>query len=127
MASSEVFQSSRHFKLWEYRVSFQQALIRSPATPEINTNIDLAFWGVEYLNISDEFHGLDLVVSEAVRIPVKVSEHCRKFTLTSARNEFCIAAMSCRVFENTLDIFDSSLAHISDAEPRDVGRLLAKF
>jgi LmbE family N-acetylglucosaminyl deacetylase len=41
-----MYESERDFKLWDYRVSHAQLLLRSPMSPDRGTNVDVQFWGV---------------------------------------------------------------------------------
>jgi hypothetical protein len=54
------FTCEREFKLWDYKVSHKQLLLRSPRTPTIATNIDIVFWDVSYIAISTILNGLTL-------------------------------------------------------------------
>ncbi len=49
--------SKRRFQFCDYNVSHNQLLIRSPKNKEFNTNIDIKFIGVSYLDIPTTMRG----------------------------------------------------------------------
>ena len=53
-------QSDRDFRLWEYRVSHDQLLLRSPQGETHWRNLDLIFVGVEYLDLPTLLRGVEL-------------------------------------------------------------------
>jgi hypothetical protein len=105
----------RRFQLWEYRVSHGALLIRSPRGPGIETNIDLAFSGVEYVACPRMLRGVELatvIPEDLVRMaegfgPVFAPDQV--FVLLSAGRRHVIIAASCHISENSDDIFDSPL------------------
>ena len=123
-----MFQSDRHFQLWDYRVSHRQLLIRSPQSPGISTNIDLVFWAVEMLSVPSSFKGLEMRkgdISDAARLSVSPSSDVSVFIIETDEQTFAIAAGGCKVFENELDIFESSIGFSAADEGRDLGNVLA--
>jgi|LakMenEpi03Aug12_release.lakeMendotaPanAssembly.Ray.scaffolds.fasta_scaffold131592_2 hypothetical protein len=101
-----MFESNRGFQLWEYRVSHQQLLIRSPSTPEIDTNVDLIFRGVAFLNAPTTFSGIKICKRSGGAYP---SYGKSSFELHTEGRVFEIVALSCKVLEHELDIFESTL------------------
>lgn len=124
-----MFNSDRRFKLWDYRVSHNQLLIRSPATPDIPTNIDVVFWGVEFVSVPTAFIGLTIERSfegSDIRILITPSPNGEKFVVASHGTQYVIVAAGCKVLENSLDIFDSSLEGFAATQSdRDLGNVLA--
>ena len=55
-----VFSSTRPFQLWDYHVSHNRLLLRSPASPEHPKNQDIIYYGVRILDIPTTFFGLDV-------------------------------------------------------------------
>lgn len=107
--------SKRRFKFWDYNVSHNQLLIRSPKNEEFNTNIDIKFIGVSYLDIPTIMTGfffsepsIDEVSKVKVNLPAK-SESDNIFVLSSLNNRYIIVAKFCGVSENELDIFETTL------------------
>jgi hypothetical protein len=49
------FVSDRRFSLWDYNVSHKQMLLRSPKSPDLQKNIDIVMWGVEYIDLATSF------------------------------------------------------------------------
>jgi len=126
------FQSDRHFQLWDYHVSHARMLIRSPISSKISTNLDIIFHAVDFLNMPTSFNGLNLTTvtrDEADRSGAPPDEfgHSTAFRLESEGRIYYIVALACRVLENELDLFDSSLQEPWEEHPRqDLGRLLAR-
>lgn len=105
----------RRFQLWEYRVGHGALLIRSPRGPNVETNIDLVFSGVEYVACPRMLRGVELVsatdedaqrVSDAFGTVVAPD---RVFVLLSAGARHIVVALTCHVNENLDDIFESTL------------------
>lgn len=122
-----MFQSDRKFKLWDYRVSHKQALIRSPKTPDIATNVDFVFWGVEYLSIPSTLDGIAVVKADAMAgNGFTPSSNGDVFVIETGGESYVIVAAGCKVLENRLDIFESSLEGFAATdENRDLGNVLA--
>ena len=126
------FKSDRHFQVWDYHVSHARMLIRSPISPGISTNQDIIFFGVEFVGIPTSFQGLSLATvprDEADRagVPFDEFDDSTAFRLESEGRCYYLVAFACRVLENELDLFDSSLQEPWADQPReDLGRLLAR-
>ncbi len=126
-----MFQSTRFFKLWDYSVSHQQLLIRSPMTPDIATNIDIVLWGVKYFEIATILKGIDIArTQDQSRISEKakrfIVDGYEGFVINSGVSNFVIVAAGFRVLENVLDIFESTITTANDADERNVGVELAR-
>lgn len=107
--------NDRIFKLWDYRVSHNQLLLRSPKTEAMPTNIDVAFVGVEYLDLPTELTSLALVPAEDSDLDRikeafgKVALESEVFVIQTSTHRHIVVAAAMQVFENDLDIFESSL------------------
>lgn len=104
----------RTFKLWDYNVSHNQMLLRSPKTSTLPTNIDIVFVGVEYLELPTKIEGLTLVQPDAAdrQRVVALGElaHGSEIFAIQARDcRHLVVAAAMRIYENDLDIFESSL------------------
>ncbi len=126
-----MFQSNRLFKLWDYSVSHQQLLVRSPITPDIPTNIDLLFWGVKYLTVETILRGVDIVriddCSSLNDYEAKFIKDGHKiFRIRSGGSSMIVVASGFRALENQLDIFESTITTANDEEDREVGIELAR-
>lgn len=112
-------KTERVFKVWEYKVSHGQLLIRSPKTPatetspEFLTNIDSVCLGVEYMALPRAFRGLELLLPTPDEI-----RHLEGFlgkalapdyikVLASGGKRFSVVASSFSLSENIWDIFES--------------------
>ncbi len=128
-----LFSSDRHFRIWDYNISFDQMLLRSPASPEIAMNVDVVLWGVEYLDMVTSLQGLTIVspsdedvtrAREAIGREIDTS-HVRRFESQGRR--FVVVASGFKVIRNNLDIFESSLTYFGATDPpRDLGEVLAR-
>jgi hypothetical protein len=108
-------QSDRAFRLWDYRVSHDQLLLRSPKSETQPRNHDVIFAGVEYLELPTQLSGLALrpanstEVAEARRRRGKPVPADRVFAITADGDCYLIIAATVREEENELDLFESSL------------------
>lgn len=115
-----IYSSERWFQIWDYTVSHQQLLLRSPVTIDLPRNVDLIFLGVEYLSIPSSLRGLEFdqalpeESAEVMRGLRAGSEVSGVYTLVSEGRRFYIVAAAFRVYENDLDLFESSLEYFSD-------------
>lgn len=124
-----MFKSCRKFQLWDYHVSHKQALIRSPVSPGFATNIDVVFWGVESLYLPTSLDGMCVGMTEAIGnipLPIMLSMNGKLFEIKTGEHNFCVVAAGCKVLENYLDIFESSLEGFAATnQSRDLGVVLA--
>jgi len=104
---------TRHFQLWEYKVSHGSLLVRSPRKPTIQTNIDIIFVGVEFIGTPRHFNGIDLmqgtqddVKSAGATLGREVQAE-QVFVLISEGSRYFVVATACKLDENEGDIFDS--------------------
>jgi hypothetical protein len=126
------FVSDRHFRIWDYNVSHDQMLLRSAPTPDVSRNVDIIFWGVDYLGIPSRFTGVEIEEAspeeEATMNPI-VGQKCVKpkiYRLSTEGKRYLVAAVGFRVFENDLELFESSLEYFSRSGPKkDLGQVLA--
>ncbi len=128
------FESDRRFQVWDYHVSHARMLIRSPSGAQSPTNIDIIFFGIKYIGIPSTFLGLridTISVDETLQLGLTRDEHddsSTTFRLESEGRFYYIMALACRVFENELDLFDSSLENPCEDRPRsDPGQVIAHF
>jgi hypothetical protein len=125
------FTSDRTFKLWDYRVSHEQMLLRSPRTPQIETNIDVVFWGVEWIELPTVLAGVGLMAPDADEAAAITRRHKgvedgSLYCIASGGDRYFIAAQGFRVLQNVLDIFDSTLVNPAFDRPiEEYGVVLA--
>ena len=105
----------RNFRFWDFRVSHDQLLVRSAKNAITARNIDIAFVGVEYVELSTKIRDLRLVDAAA--------EDCRKVedrlgrvvpisqvhVLETEGRRYFVVAAAMKVFESDLEVFESSL------------------
>lgn len=110
-----MMKSERTFKLWEYSVSHQQLLLRSPKNDKYSTNIDVVFMGVSYCEIETNISGLVLrngTVDESKDMSLLLKKNIEMldlFVLESGNKKYHIVAAAMKTDENRMDIFDSAL------------------
>lgn len=114
VVSKRVFDTvfyNRRFQVWEYKVSHQQLLIRSPKSQDHDTNLDLIFVGVDYLALPKSMDGISIVPpNEAeLRFASEFRKESQRIVLESAGQRHLVIAAKFQVSENTLDLFESSL------------------
>lgn len=127
------FRSNRRFRLWDYNVSHNQLLLRSPQTPGIPTNIDIVIWGVEYLDLASMLDGVELAPAVGADLERaekfvgrKLERSSKAFCLISGDRRSLVVASGFKVLENTLDVFESSLEYFAGTDSaRDLGTILA--
>ena len=125
------FTSDRQFRLWEFRVSHSQLLVRSPRSPDLEAseNIDLIFLGVDYLCLPDHMAGVHVSVGSptalaevAERLARPISRGSNLYEVMSQGKQHLVVAAQLGVAHTTCDIMESSLVlHFSpdgDAERR---------
>ncbi len=125
-----MYESQRTFKVWDYNVSHKQLLLRSPLTNGEINNIDIVFWGVEFISIPTIMDGLVLRKLTMVEVKDHPITRIRTSSLPlfgfgkSAPLDFVMAA-GCKVLVNQLEIFDSSLIYADrDRVPEEYGTVL---
>ncbi len=123
----EVFRSELTFKVWEYKVSHSQLLIRSPIST--GGNLDLIFQAVSFVCLPTIFR--DGVVVSALDDIEPIGPVSRDdlepsscvFLLKAPSPQWVVVASRLRVEHNDLELFESSLESFNDTEPR-TGRLI---
>ncbi len=104
----------RSFQLWDYRVSHGSLLIRSPRKSGHRFNVDIKYFGVEYVAVPR--HLKEIVYLEANKDEVKYVERIlgksinkdNVFVLESSTGRHLIVASRMKIEESEFDIFDSS-------------------
>jgi hypothetical protein len=103
----------RRFQLWEYRVSHGGLLIRSPKGPSASLNVDMLFYGVEFVSCPRLMRGIELVeatLEDLRRVADEigaVGHEDRVFVLSSEGVRHLVVASSLRVTEHDGEIFGS--------------------
>jgi hypothetical protein len=105
--------NGRNFQLWEYQVSHSSLLLRSPRRGDQKYNIDIIFFGVEFISVPR--HLEDFAIVEAGKEEIqflgsligKSVDRDNVFVLEAAKARHLVVAAGMKVDENELDIFDS--------------------
>jgi len=108
-------QSGRQYRLWEFRVSHNQLLLRSPMREGEHRNHDLIFVGVDYLAMPTTLTGIEVHRAEDDDVRELESKLGRAvaptnaYALVSGGRRHLLVAAAMQSIENELDIFESSL------------------
>ena len=105
----------RKFRLWDFKVSHDQLLLRSAKDNQHRENIDVAFVGVEYLELPTRLE--ELKIREGGDAEHRKTEELfgkriakgRVFVIESNDHCYIVVAAAMKVIENELDFFESSL------------------
>jgi hypothetical protein len=103
------------FRVWDFRVSHDQLLVRSPKNAQESKNIDIAFVGVEYMDLPTKMR--DLVLNEVGHDDLRKAEDAlgrvvpkdQVFAIRANNRNYLVVAAAMKVFENDLEVFESSL------------------
>jgi hypothetical protein len=104
------------FKVWEYRVSHKQLLIRCPKLSDASKNVDLKFYNVEYLDLPSTFSDLEIdepnqddVAFASSRLGRSVESE-RIIVLKSRDRRHVVVAGALAVSESSMGLFESPFA-----------------
>jgi hypothetical protein len=109
----------RIFRFWEYNVSHNQLLLRSPKKKSQPKNVDIAFVGVGYVEIPTKLDGITICQPTHYEIERIYERLGKKVTpneihvLSSGGKRYLVVAVAKKIWDNNLDIFESSLEHFS--------------
>lgn len=107
-----IYKSSNAFSLWDFNVSLQLLLIRCSGLEDTKfNNIDVVFMGCTYLNIPTEMKGIEIMESQNLNLSEYLEDNLTKklFLLKSNGKNYYISAMSCFVYRNSLEFYESSI------------------
>ena len=103
----------RIFKVWEYRVSHKQLLLRSPKTTDSDNNLDVMFCNVQYMELPSVLRDLEIeqpnqsdIAFAEKRIGKAVGEG-QVFVLNSGNQRHIVVAGGAAVSENSMGLFES--------------------
>lgn len=117
-----IYQSDRHFRLWDYAVGHSQMLLRSPASDDEPFNIDLVFLGVDRLDLPTSLVGLAMFGPEPIALGVESPRDI--YRIRSGDKEYTVVAAAFRIYKNHHNLMDSSLDYFVD-DQKDPGEVLA--
>jgi len=108
----------RRFRVWDYNVSHDQMLIRSPHGADDPMNLDIRFRGVEYVDLASTMEGISLeqptdrdYEAVAERMGMSVQHPNKLFVLVTGGIRYYVVAAHMSVQENLLDYMESSLEY----------------
>lgn len=117
------FRSDHHFKLWDYDVSHNKMLLRSPASPSQSYNIDIVFLGVASLDIPTLMRSGLEISGPGPSAGEGGSSHV--FRIAADGQDYRVVALAYWVFKNRLDVRDSILGYlIGEGETEEMGEVL---
>lgn len=103
----------RRFQVWFYTVSHATLLIRSPGLANESPNVDVAFYGVAFMSLSAQMHGLAVARIEADQHELRryykgeKPDELSVFRLSTPDViDGIVVAGQCRHSENDVDRFD---------------------
>ena len=126
-----LFESGRRLKFWDYVVTHNQMLLRSPRSPTESTNIDLVFWHVQFVQLPTLMNGFRLETASVEEVDRLNAIHVRHalpdfcYAISSSEQRYLVVAGGFKVLENELDIFVTALHFFSNEPNRDLGNVLA--
>ena len=127
LKNRNIFNTKRYFTISDYFPSHKQLLIRSSKTNENSKNIDVVFFGVNYLQIPTSFKGMSIdVLDKDDLIITKELETFRNlgnnyiFKISSEKSISFLVASFVRVFENSLEFNETSLGISNGTKGREV-------
>jgi hypothetical protein len=109
-----LYRSTRQFRVFDYSPSHSQLLIRSSINKDYQTNIDIIFFGVEYIQINLFLNGISIDNDSNDTLTNVQNEPSRNdlnriFKIISENRHYHIEAGFFKVYENTLEFSESSL------------------
>jgi len=103
----------RIFKVWEYRVSHKQLLLRCPKSSDSSKNFDVMFYDVQYMELPSVLRRLEIeqpnqsdIAFVEKRIGKAVGEG-QVFVLNSGNQRYIVVAGGAAVSENSMGLFES--------------------
>ena len=105
----------RYFRLWEYRVSHDQLLVRAAKNQVHPQNVDIIFAGVRWMKIATSFTRIESVAPTETDLAIVRQEigdlerYEQVFVLTDGLRRSIVVAAGMKILENVLDYMESSL------------------
>jgi hypothetical protein len=97
--------AGRRFQVWDYSPSFSRLLIRSPRFEEGELNIDIIFWGVDFMNIASLLGEISIDIEE-------IDAKHKRFLVYSKGQIYTIVGVACKIMASDTEIFESPLDKI---------------
>ena len=109
------FQSDRYFTIFDFFISHGQLLIRASKNDTYNTNIDILFFDVKFMQLKTYLSGVSIqrvedVASNIIDSTTNLNlEQIKIFEIESERAKFYVASSFIHVYENELEFNETSL------------------
>ena len=119
------FKSDRHFTLFDFLISHGHLLLRSMKNDVDENNIDIIFFGVEYIQLRVSLLGLSIGIVgkdkfdttyESVKGFLK-NDNSHVFEIETRSEKFHLVASHFKVYENQLE-FNESRVSFWDVDKR---------
>ncbi|PTT04250.1 hypothetical protein DBR11_00080 [Pedobacter sp. HMWF019] len=134
MIDVEIFKSERYFTVFGALVSHGQLLLRSQKNNVDTNNIDIIFYGTVYIQLFSRLTGISI---KRVRTDTKslgyntANEYLSHngnclFEIKSNGELYYIAASFVKVFENTLEFYETSLNAENKGMEREIASSVIK-
>jgi hypothetical protein len=114
VAFMSIGSDPQHFQLWDYSVSHGSLLVRCPRKQLSQENIDIQFFGVEYISMPRHLGDVGFVDAEQAEIETvehqlgrKIIEPSRLWVLSNGSRRFLVVAAGAKTTRNHLDLFES--------------------
>jgi hypothetical protein len=125
MNDPNMFSSTRHFQVWDYNVTHRQLLLRSPRTDGQEKNLDIVFWGVRFMSIPTVIYDVTLQLAGPTEMVDVFGTNViigneSVYKIESRECHGIVVADGCKVLENELEIFDSSLMYVDKVRAQGV-------
>lgn len=122
-----IFKSDRYFAIYDYFISHGQLLIRSQKGDNQKFNIDIIFFDTTFLQSLTMSNGLSisLVKKDNLNKYSSVSEYfsyenSNLFEITSGLEKYYVAASFFKIFENELELNETSLGMIYKGRENEI-------
>jgi hypothetical protein len=105
--------AGREFQFWQFTVSHESLLVRSPMGDGAASNVDLMFVGVEYVELPRLLDSLQIdtpTADEVRHVGQRLGRTVQATEVTvlvSNGRRYVVVAVALRVAESDMDIFDS--------------------
>jgi hypothetical protein len=115
--SKEIFESNRYFTVFDFILSHGQLLLRASKDDDNNKNIDIAFFGVRYIQLFTSLFGVSIRLVDLNKDIVNYDsvssflngDGNHLFEIVTKSEKFYIAASHFKVYENELEFHETSL------------------
>ena len=119
----------RVFQFWDFSVSHNQLVVRSPGADAGDANVDFHFRGVKLIDAPTRFKGLEIdsptikeVEDARRRVPSRIDNDWVRI-LASEGLRYVVVASHMKVSENRLPLMTTELIHATPADDSGEGQV----